>query len=178
MVYPQHSLFVLRAYRVPKQVYRDYVKGLAGLVFICLVGILRSQVFAEAHDLVGLLGPLQLYAHLYSLAAFLNHFGVEVEAQQVQVAISGSQHVVISLLYAFYLLVKQAAYDDAAHALVRHQVFEHFVVCRVCYYCHMVIIYSFANIYINLSVSNLRIALSCSPSAYGERAMRLRSLTC
>ena len=108
--------------------------GLSIVHHILRVGVVNTQILAEAECLSVKPGLLKLYQDKMLLAVRLANGGTEVYPEHRQ----GVATIVAVLMGAHldghYVLLQQGGQDGAGNALVLHQVLKYYVVYGICYY--------------------------------------------
>ena len=118
---------------VPQQVYCHHGERVVAL-HVLWIAVLHSQILAEPQRLCFYPCLLQLHKNQPLPAVCLPDGGAEVNAEHREVLALVIAVLVRTHLHVCHFLLQQCRQDGAGNALVFHQIFEYYVVYRVCYY--------------------------------------------
>ena len=132
----EHWLFYV-AHLVTQQIYRHHGNGVCALMLrqhILHIGILCTEILAEAQGLRFQPCLLQFYQYQVAVAVTLPDGGSEVNAEYRQPVATDVMVLVATCLNRHHVLFKQCRQQSPGDAFILYQVLEHDVVYRICNY--------------------------------------------
>ena len=128
---------------MPKKIDRNHRDGIALLAlrqYVLRVGIVHAKILTEAKRLRFQPRLLQLYQDKTFGAVRFQDGCAEVYAEDGQVLAIAVRVLIAPHLHVHDIHLQQGRENGLGYAFILHQVFEHYVIYRICYY-HLVFLF-------------------------------------